>query len=95
MKIIFIFLICLLLFSFVSSESPNLLDGTQGLPSLDTASLSNNTYNINYTGITNVNNNTIYTNDSFIGNYSTFLTHITWANAVNGTLLSQATYNTN
>jgi hypothetical protein len=46
MKIIFIFLICLLLFSFVSSESPNLLDGTQGLPSLDTASLSNNTYNI-------------------------------------------------
>ena len=28
-------------------------------------------------------------------NYSTFLTHITWANAMNGTLLSQATYNTN
>ena len=28
-------------------------------------------------------------------NYSTFLTHITWANAVNGTLLSQADWDTN
>lgn len=28
-------------------------------------------------------------------NYSTFLTHITWADAVNGTLMSQTTYNTN
>src|SRR3990167_7812425 len=26
--------------------------------------------------------------DSFIANYSTFLTHITWANVVNGTMLS-------
>jgi hypothetical protein len=28
-------------------------------------------------------------------NYSTFLTHVTWANAINGTLFTQAAFNTN
>lgn len=38
---------------------------------------------------------TDWSNSSFASNYSAFLTHITWANAVNGTLMSQATFNTN
>jgi hypothetical protein len=32
---------------------------------------------------------------SWVNNYSTFLTHIDWAKVINGTMLSQATYNTN
>jgi len=43
----------------------------------------------------NVTNAPTYINDTFAGNYSTFLTHITWANVVNGTMLSQADWDTN
>jgi hypothetical protein len=70
--------------------------------------LSNFTDNLGNRGYTNLLNFTngpgyynvttapIYLNDTFRGsNYSAFLTHITWANAVNGTLMSQATFNTN
>ena len=44
----------------------------------------------------NLTNSPIYLNDTFRGtNYTTFLTHITWANATNGTLMKQADWNTN
>ena len=33
--------------------------------------------------------------DTFVANYSTFLTHITWANILNGTMFSQADWDTN
>jgi hypothetical protein len=45
-------------------------------------------YNSNYST-----NDPIYR--SFVANYSTFLTHITWANALNGSLLTQANFTTN
>ena len=42
-------------------------------------------------------NNTYYNNtggnDTFIANYSTFLTHITWVNVMNGTLLQSSQWN--
>ena len=41
----------------------------------------------------NSTNAPIYLNDTFAGNYSTFLTHITWTNALNGTLLKASEWN--
>jgi len=50
---------------------------------------------INDFGFYNITNAPTYINDTFAGNYSDFLTHVTWANAINGTLLSQADWDTN
>jgi hypothetical protein len=45
-------------------------------------------------GFYNVTNAPIYLNDTFRGtNYTTFLTHMTWANAINGTLMLQSNWN--
>jgi hypothetical protein len=46
-------------------------------------------------GYYNVTTAPIYVNDTFGANYSTFLTHIDWAKVVNGTILSQAGFNSN
>jgi len=46
-------------------------------------------------GFYNITTAPIYINDTFAANYSDFLTHISWANAINGTLFSQADWNTN
>ncbi len=52
-----------------------------------------------YYGITNpfgfYNSTNPPTETKWNANYSTFLTHITWATASNGTLMSQSTFNTN
>jgi len=43
----------------------------------------------------NSTNAPIYVNDTFAANYSDYLTKIGWAEVVNGTMMSQATFNTN
>ncbi|KKL19036.1 hypothetical protein LCGC14_2469520, partial [marine sediment metagenome] len=48
-------LIFIFSFSIISAQLPNLINGNSNLPSLDVASLSNNTYNVNYTIINNIN----------------------------------------
>jgi hypothetical protein len=50
---------------------------------------TNNTFTANYSNFTTIYGNQLG-NSSWNANYSTFLTHITWANAVNGTLLTYA-----
>lgn len=46
-------------------------------------------------GYYNITTAPTYVNDTFSGNYSTFLTHITWANAINGTLALASSIPTN
>jgi hypothetical protein len=88
-------------FTHLSNFTDNL--GARGYTHLSnfTDNLGNRGYTnlLNFTngpGFYNVTTAPIYLNDTFRGsNYSTFLTHITWANAVNGTLMTQSTFNSN
>ncbi len=74
MKNIQIFaLVFIVIFSlnFISAQLPNLLNGNSELPSLDVASLSNNTYNINYSiGDSTNTSYMLNTGDTATGNYN-------------------------
>ncbi|KKK90368.1 hypothetical protein LCGC14_2723670, partial [marine sediment metagenome] len=57
---LFVFIIFIVSTTLVSAEAPNLINGNSDRPSLDSADISNKTFNVNITQ--NITNNNIITN---------------------------------